>query len=135
MTEEQGYPLNIRGDFPDGDISRWLWLVKWFLAIPHLIALIFLGIAMFVVWIIAFWAVLITARYPRGLFDFTVGVMRWGWRVGFYAFGPPRHRPLSAVQPALQRRLPPPICMWSIRNACRGRRFCSSGGCWQSRTT
>lgn len=88
MTEEQGYPLNIRGDFPDGDISRWLWLVKWFLAIPHLIALVFLGIAVFVVWIIAFWAVLITARYPRGLFDFTVGVMRWGWRVGFYAFGP-----------------------------------------------
>ncbi len=88
MTEEQGYPLNIRGDFPDGDISRWLWLVKWFLAIPHIFALIFLGIAMFVVWIIAFWAVLITVRYPRGLFDFTVGVMRWGWRVGFYAFGP-----------------------------------------------
>lgn len=88
MTEEQGYPLNIRGDFPDADISRWLWLVKWFLAIPHIFALIFLGIAMFVVWIIAFWAVLITARYPRGLFDFTVGVMRWGWRVGFYAFGP-----------------------------------------------
>ena len=88
MTEEQGYPLNIRGDFPDADISRWLWLVKWFLAIPHIFVLIFLGIAMFVVWIIAFWAVLITARYPRGLFDFTVGVMRWGWRVGFYAFGP-----------------------------------------------
>lgn len=95
------YPLDIRGDYPEGDLSRALWLVKWLLAIPHIIILVFLFIAAIVVWVVAFFAVLITARYPRGLFDFTVGVMRWGWRVGFYAFSPvatDRYPPFS-LQP------------------------------------
>lgn len=81
------YPVRVRGDL-DPALSRWQWIVKWILAIPHYIVLFFLYIAYFVVTVIAFFAILFTARYPRGLFDFNVGVMRWGWRVRFYALSP-----------------------------------------------
>ena len=74
--------------FPDAqnDLNRWMPLVKWLLAIPHYIILFFLAIAAFVVIIIAWFAILFTGRYPQGLFDFVVGVMRWGNRVQGYAF-------------------------------------------------
>jgi hypothetical protein len=73
---------------PDGGrgLNRWLPLVKWFLAIPHYIVLVFLWIALIVVVIIAWFAILLTGRYPRGLFDFVQGVIRWGARVVAYAF-------------------------------------------------
>ena len=85
-VEEQRVHLDI--DYPDveGDLNRWLPLVKWFLAIPHYIVLCFLSIAAFVVVIIAWFAILFTGHYPRGLFDFVVGVGRWGLRVNAYAF-------------------------------------------------
>jgi hypothetical protein len=77
-------------DFPYPDakqgLNRWLPLVKWFLAIPHYIVLIFLWLAALVVVIIAWFAILFTGRYPRGLFDFVLGVMRWTNRVVGYAF-------------------------------------------------
>ena len=79
-----------RLDFPYPDakqgLNRWLPLVKWSLAIPHYIVLFFLSIAAIVCVIIAWFAILFTGRYPRGLFDFVVGVMRWGNRVTAYAF-------------------------------------------------
>jgi hypothetical protein len=74
--------------YPDAvsDLNRWLPLVKWFLAIPHYIVLFFLWIAAVVVVIVAWFAILFTARYPKGIFDFVEGVLRWQNRVIAYAF-------------------------------------------------
>jgi len=85
-VEEQSVHLEI--DYPDveNDLNRWMPLVKWLLAIPHYIALFFLAIAGFIAAVIAWFAILATGQYPRGLFDFIVGVGRWGLRVDAYAF-------------------------------------------------
>jgi hypothetical protein len=94
------YPVRVRGDL-DPALSRWQWQVKWILAIPHYVILIFLAIAAFIVTVIAFFAILFTGKYPRSLFDFSVGVMRWQWRVAFYALralGTDKYPPFS-LQP------------------------------------
>ncbi len=83
--EEQSVHLDL--DYPTvtEDLNRWLPLVKWFLAIPHYIALAFLGAAAVVAVAVAWFAVLLTGRYPRGIFAFVEGVLRWGLRVEAYA--------------------------------------------------
>ncbi len=85
MNERDAYPLQLTGDLAP-NLSRGLWLVKWLLAIPHFIALFFLWIGFVVASVIALFAILFTGRYPRGLFEFNAGVLRWSWRVGFYSY-------------------------------------------------
>ena len=84
--EEQAVHVEIA--YPDvpNELNRWLPLIKWLLAIPHYIALTFLTIGVVLVVIVAWFAIMITGSYPRGLFNFVVGVMRWALRVAAYAF-------------------------------------------------
>jgi len=96
-AENKTYPVTLRGELTIPPGRGW-WLLKWLLVIPHYIILFFLMIAFAVVWIIAFFAILITGKYPKGLFEFNAGVLRWTWRVGFYSYqalGTDKYPPFS----------------------------------------
>ena len=86
MSSSRGFPVRVEADLSPG-LSRWLWLVKWVLVIPHAIVLVFLWIAFVFLTTFVFFAILFTGRYPRTIFDFNVGVLRWTWRVCYYSYG------------------------------------------------
>src|SRR6188508_1721920 len=80
------YPVHVDAQL-EPDLSRWLWLVKWLLVIPHYVILAFLWLAFFVMSVVAFFAIIFTGRYPHSIFEFNVGVLRWSWRVSYYSYG------------------------------------------------
>jgi len=97
MEPPRRSPVQLRG-LLDPELSRWLWLVKWLLLVPHLIVLAFLWIGFVLLSLVALIGILVNRRYPQWIYDFNTGVLRWTWRVSFYgysALGTDRYPPFT----------------------------------------
>jgi hypothetical protein len=115
-----GYPARLEGAL-DPKLTRWMWLVKWLLAIPHFIVLTILWIAFVIVTVAAGFAILFTGRYPASLFQFVTGVLRWNWRVAFYANGvlgsdayPPFTLARTAYPATFEVAYPSTLSRWKV---------------------
>jgi len=133
MSAAGVYPVRVDASL-DAPLSRWLWIVKWVLVIPHYIVLGFLWIGFVVLSAVAWVAILATGRYPRGIFEFNVGVLRWTWRVQYYAigaFGTDHYPPFTlAGDPSYPAHLE----VEYPQRLSRGLALVN-GGCWRSRST
>ncbi|MSQ13884.1 MAG: DUF4389 domain-containing protein [Dehalococcoidia bacterium] len=102
MQPARSYPLVLKGELTE-PLDRWLFLVKWLVALPHVVVLLFLFVGFAVSWLISLFAIMFTGRYLRDLFDYNVGVLRCTWRVGFYtyeALGTDRYPPFTLTSRA-----------------------------------
>ena len=134
LTRRAPHPLRVEGE-RDASLSRWLWLVKWLLLMPHLVVLVFLWIAFAVLTVVAWFAILITARYPRAIFNFNLGRAALVVAGGVLRLQRARAPTATRRSPSPTSRTTRPGSTSPTRSSSPAGWRWSSGGCWRCRTT